>query len=64
MIRYEPNRPMTQSELRRHIAALESMQDRRIVLAEQKKQQMDNIIERERQRIENLKQQLTIGVAR
>lgn len=55
--------PRSQARLRAQIRALEGMQQRRIELVAQKKIDMDAVIEKEQRRIDNLKAQLTIGVA-
>lgn len=52
-----------QARLRAKIRALEGLQERRIALVAKQKQDLDATIEREQRRIENLKQQVTIGVA-
>jgi len=53
-----------QQQLRRRIAALEVLQRKRIAAVERQKKDLDEVIEKEQRRIENLRQQLTIGVAR
>jgi hypothetical protein len=50
-----------QARLRRHIAALEDLQRRRIELAEKRRQATEALIERRAREIENLKAGLTIG---
>jgi phage host-nuclease inhibitor protein Gam len=52
-----------QARLRRHIAALEDLQRRRIKLEEKRRAEVADLIERRAREIENLKAQLTIGVA-
>ena len=51
-----------QSQLRRRIAALEVLQRKRITAVERQKKDLDAVVEKEQRRIENLRQQLTIGV--
>jgi hypothetical protein len=51
-----------QARLRRHIAALEDLQRRRIELAEKRCQATEALIERRALEIANLKAQLTIEV--
>ena len=51
-----------QSQLRRRIATLELLQHKRIAAVERQKKDLDAVIEKEQRRIENLRQQLTMGV--
>ena len=53
-----------QSQLRRRIAALELLQHKRIVAVERQKKGLDAVVEKEQRLIDNLKQQLTIGVVK
>lgn len=53
-----------QAQLRRYIKALETMQEKRVVMVERKKADLDACVEKEQRKIDNLKQQLTIGVVK
>lgn len=53
-----------QRALRRRIDALERLQALRVEMVERQKRQLDECVERNQRELNNLRQQLTIGVAR
>lgn len=53
-----------QARLRRKIAARKALQEQRIALVAQQKNDLDAAVERAQREIDNLEAQLTIGVAR
>jgi hypothetical protein len=52
-----------QAQLRRHIAALEDLQRRRVELAEKRRVATEKLIERRQLEIDNLRASITIDVA-
>jgi hypothetical protein len=64
MIRYDYPPTQSQARIRQRVAALESLQAKRITYVAQQKKDLDAVIEKEQRRIDNLKQQLTMEVVK